>query len=287
MIPKQEIDAARAARRLERTMAGSERRWGRGRAEDSTAARALIELHAVTKSFESEAGLFHALRAVDLVVEPGEFVAVIGKSGSGKSTLINMIAGIDRPTEGEVWVAGTGVHDLREGKLAAWRGKSLGIVFQFFQLLPTLTVIENVMLPMDFCKTYPTRERAPRAMALLETVDLADQAHKLPSAISGGQQQRAAIARSLANDPPILLADEPTGNLDSRTAEDVERLFEDLVAGGKTILIVTHDDDLAARVARTLVIADGRIVEQRRRGVKQPEASVQVSATAAAGAHAS
>jgi len=249
-------------------MAGSKRERKReGKGASSGVERALIELHGVTKTFESEAGVFHALRGVDLVVEPGEFVAVIGKSGSGKSTLINMIAGIDRPTTGEVWVAGTGVHQLREGKLAAWRGKALGIVFQFFQLLPTLTVIENVMLPMDFCKTYPTRERAARAMALLETVDLADQAHKLPSAISGGQQQRAAIARSLANDPPILRADEPTGNLDSRTAEDVERLFDDLVAGGKTILVVTHDEDLAARVARTLVIADGQIVEQRRRGV--------------------
>ena len=247
-------------------MAKQGRGLRRGRGGGTDRDRSLIELHGVTKTFESEAGVFHALRGVDLVVEPGEFVAVIGKSGSGKSTLINMIAGIDRPTEGEVWVAGTGVHGLREGSLAAWRGRTLGIVFQFFQLLPTLTVIENVMLPMDFCKTYPTRERAPRAMALLETVDLADQAHKLPSAISGGQQQRAAIARSLANDPPILLADEPTGNLDSRTADDIERLFGDLVAAGKTILVVTHDDDLAARVGRTLVIADGRIVEQRRRG---------------------
>ncbi len=230
----------------------------------------LIEMRGVIKTFESEAGVFHALRGVDLRVAPGEFVAVIGKSGSGKSTLINMIAGIDRPTEGEVVVAGTGVHALREGKLAAWRGRSLGIVFQFFQLLPTLTVIENVMLPMDFCNTWPSKERPGRAMALLERVDMADQAHKLPSAISGGQQQRAAIARSLANDPPILLADEPTGNLDSRTAEDVETLFEELVADGKTIVVVTHDDDLAARVARTLVIADGLIVEQRRHGVAVP-----------------
>jgi putative ABC transport system ATP-binding protein len=196
-------------------------------------------------------------------VNPGEFEAVVGKSGSGKSTMINMITGIDRPTSGEVWINGVPVHTLRENQIASWRGRTIGVVFQFFQLLPTLTVLENVMLPMDFCNLYTRRERPERAAYLLEQVDMISQMHKLPTAISGGQQQRAAIARALANDPPIIVADEPTGNLDSKTADAVFTLFTRLVDEGKTILMVTHDDELAHRVTRTVTIADGAIVDDR------------------------
>jgi ABC-type lipoprotein export system ATPase subunit len=222
----------------------------------------LIELRNVVKTYESAAGRFTALKGIDLQVDHGEFVAVIGKSGSGKSTLINMITGIDRPTSGEVVVAGTPVHTLTEGQMAVWRGRHLGIIFQFFQLLPTLSLIENVMLPMDFAALYAPRERHERALQLLDQVELADQAYKLPSSVSGGQQQRAAIARALANDPPILVADEPTGNLDSKTAQAVFKLFEDLVEHGKTILMVTHDNDLARAVTRTIVLSDGEIIEE-------------------------
>ena len=224
-------------------------------------ARCLIDLREVAKVYETEAGPFYALKGIELLVGNGEFVAVIGKSGSGKSTLINMITGIDRPTSGEVLVDDTAVHTLNEGRMAVWRGRNLGVVFQFFQLLPTLTVIENVMLPMEFCHMYTTRERYERAMHLLEQVDIAEHAHKLPSAVSGGEQQRAAIARSLANDPPIIAADEPTGNLDSKTAKAVFQLFEKLVDQGKTILVVTHDRDLARSVTRTITLADGEIVD--------------------------
>ncbi len=216
----------------------------------------------MVKTYESPAGPFTALKGVDLRIAQGEFAAVIGKSGSGKSTLINMVAGIDRPTSGEVIVAGTPVHALSEGETARWRGRSLGIVFQFFQLLPTLTVVENVMLPMDFCGTFPAAEREPRARRLLERVALGAMAGKMPSELSGGQQQRVAIARALANDPPIIVADEPTGNLDSRTAAEVFQLFEELVAGGKTILMVTHDGDLAHRASRTVIVADGQVVNE-------------------------
>jgi putative ABC transport system ATP-binding protein len=186
---------------------------------------------------------------------------VVGKSGSGKSTLINMITGIDRPNAGEVLVGDTAVHQLNEGQMAEWRGRNVGVVFQFFQLLPTLTVIENIMLPMDFCNMYAMSQREARAMHLLEQVDMADHAYKLPTAISGGQQQRVAIARALANDPPIVVADEPTGNLDSVTAESIFKLFKSLVDNGKTILMVTHDMDLARRVSRTVMLADGEIVD--------------------------
>jgi len=222
----------------------------------------LIELQKVVKTYETEAGDFTALKDIDLEVDTGEFVAVIGKSGSGKSTLINMITGIDRPTSGEVLVGDTTVHKLSEGKLAEWRGRNVGVIFQFFQLLPTLTVVENVMLPMDFCHMYSMRERRERAMYLLEQVGVAEHAHKLPSAVSGGEQQRVAIARAVANDPPILAADEPTGNLDSKTAESVFQLFERLVDEGKTILMVTHDRDLARRATRTVILSDGEIMEE-------------------------
>ncbi len=224
----------------------------------------LIGLRSVVKTYDTGEVPFTALRGVDLEVEAGEFVGLIGKSGSGKTTLVNMITGIDRPTSGEVNVAGTPVHSLGENKLAMWRGKTIGVVFQFFQLLPTLTVAENVMLPMDFCRVHNLRDRPEYAMHLLEQVEMADQAHKLPAALSGGQQQRVAIARALANDPPLIAADEPTGNLDSATAESVFELFETLVAAGKTIVMVTHDSDLASRVTRALHVRDGEIVEERR-----------------------
>ena len=222
----------------------------------------LIDMRKIVKTYQSAAGTFTALRSVDLQVDRGEFVAIIGKSGSGKSTLINMLTGIDRPTTGDVLVGDTAVHSLSEGQMAEWRGKNLGIIFQFFQLLPALSIVENVMLPMDFCNMYAPRERRDRAMQLLALVEMAEQANKLPSAVSGGQQQRVAIARALANDPPILVADEPTGNLDSKTAIAVFALFERLVADGKTVLMVTHDSDLAKRVGRAVTVADGQIVSQ-------------------------
>ncbi len=224
--------------------------------------RTIIDLREVNKYYKTAIGDYHALESVGLQINAGEFVSIIGKSGSGKTTLLNMITGIDRPTTGEVWVNGTGVHNLNENQMARWRGKNLGIVFQFFQLLPMISVIENIMLPMDFCRTYPLNERHERAMKLLELVELADHAHKLPTALSGGQQQRVAIARALANDPPVIIADEPTGNLDSKTAESVFALFNDLVAKGKTIIIVTHDSGLAKRTHRTALIADGEIVNE-------------------------
>jgi putative ABC transport system ATP-binding protein len=220
----------------------------------------LISLRQVVKTFETAAGSFTALRGIDLQVKPGEFLAVVGKSGSGKSTLLNMITGIDRPSSGEVLVGGKAVHKLNEGQMAVWRGRNIGIVFQFFQLLPTLTLIENVMLPMDFCSTFPAHGREKRAMQLLDLVEMTPQAYKLPSAVSGGEQQRVAIARALANDPPILVADEPTGNLDSKTAESVFRLFERLVDQGKTMVMVTHDSDLSRRVTRTVIVSDGKIL---------------------------
>ncbi len=220
---------------------------------------ALIQLSGLVKRFQTEAGDFEALRGIDLRVAPGEFVAVVGKSGSGKSTLLNMIAGIDRPSAGLVRVAGTDLGGLSEARLARWRGQSLGIVFQFFQLMPTLTALENVQLPMDFAGRLGPAAQA-RAQDLLARVGLEAQAPKLPFALSGGEQQRVAIARALANDPPLVVADEPTGNLDSQTADQVFRLFEQLVAAGKTIVFVTHDRDLAARAGRILELADGRIV---------------------------
>ena len=200
--------------------------------------------------------------AFPFALPPGELTAIVGKSGSGKSTLVNLIAGIDRPTRGEVLVGGIPVHSLDESRLAAWRGRNVGVVFQFFQLLPTLTVAENVMLPMDFCATYPPAQARTRAAQLLDRVGIADQAHKLPSALSGGQQQRAAIARALANDPPLLVADEPTGNLDSRTAESVLELLAELARAGKTVVVVTHERDLTRRFDRVVTLADGHVVDQ-------------------------
>jgi putative ABC transport system ATP-binding protein len=227
---------------------------------DAAADADIIRLEDATKSFGSRGGqFFPALRGVSLRVAPGDFLAVLGKSGSGKSTLLNLIAGIDRPTEGEVRVAGENLNRLGENKMALWRGRNVGVVFQFFQLLPTLTVEENILLAMDFVGKIPGADRRKRARNLLELVGLSDQAAKLPSALSGGQQQRAAIARALANDPPIVLADEPTGNLDSETSAAVAELFHGLIAERKTLLIVTHDDKLASRAHRVIRLKDGRI----------------------------
>ncbi len=221
----------------------------------------LVNVEDVIKDFQGPAGIIHVLKSVNLMVNPGEFVGVRGPSGSGKSTLINMITGIDRPTKGSVHVAGQPIEKMSENQLARFRGKNIGVIFQFFQLLPTLTVVENVMLPMDFCRVWKPRERPERAMMLLEQVGLADQAHKLPNTLSGGQQQRAAIARALANDPPLLMADEPTGNLDSKTADMIFALFDDLVKQGKTFIMVTHDVELAKRMPRLVEVLDGVLYE--------------------------
>ncbi len=219
----------------------------------------LVDLREVVKTYQSTAGTFTALQGVDLQVEAGAFVSIIGKSGSGKSTLINVITGIDRPTSGEALVNGTQIHTLSEEQIAIWRGRSIGVIFQFFQLLPTLTAVENILLAMDYGKHYPATERPERAMELLDLVGLAEHAHQLPNTLSGGQQQCVAIARALANDPALLAADEPTGNLDSKSAEMVFRLFESLADSGKTILMVTHDNELAQRAGRTIRLVDGQI----------------------------
>jgi ABC-type lipoprotein export system ATPase subunit len=222
-----------------------------------------IELRDVFKVFKTSAGEFPALSGINLGFERGEFTAIIGKSGSGKSTLINMITGIDHPTSGMVRIGDTELYKMKEGQMAEWRGRNLGIVFQFFQLLPTLTVLENTMLPMDYCNIYEPAVREIRAMELLKLVGLEDVADKLPAALSGGQQQIAAIARSLATDPPIIVADEPTGNLDSRTADMVLNIFEELASKGKTILIVTHDPTLVQRATRRVIISDGELVNEQ------------------------
>lgn len=224
----------------------------------------VIELNDLVKDYQGPTGPIHVLKSIDLTVKPAEFVGIRGPSGSGKSTLVNMITGIDRPTDGDVEVAGQPLNELDENRLARWRGKHVGVIFQFFQLLPTLTTLENVMLPMDFCRVWKPRERPERAMHLLEQVELADQAHKLPNTLSGGQQQRAAIARALANDPPLVVADEPTGNLDTKTADRVFVLFEDLVERGKTFMMVTHDVGLAKRIPRVVEVLDGRLYENGR-----------------------
>ena len=219
----------------------------------------MISLHHVSKTYETPAGQFAALKDIDLEIPPGEFVGVVGKSGSGKSTLLNMVAGIDRPTSGSVAVAGTTIHGLAENKLAVWRGRNVGFVFQFFQLLPTLTAAENVMLPMDFSGTVPFRERRKRAVALLERVAVGSHADKLPATLSGGEQQRVAIARALANEPPLVLADEPTGNLDSVTATAILDLFRDMANQGTTVVIATHEADIARVIDRKIEISDGKI----------------------------
>jgi putative ABC transport system ATP-binding protein len=225
-----------------------------------TVNRALVELKDIYKIFETTAGQFKALDGINLHITSGEFVAIVGKSGSGKSTLINMITGIDRPTSGQLYVAGTALHGLNEEQLAIWRGRAIGVIFQFFQLLPTITAVENVLLPMDYCNLYPMSERPERAMELLKKVHMETYAHRMPGELSGGQQQTIAIARALANNPPLIVADEPTGNLDSKSTGMVFNLFESLADEGKTVLMVTHDNDLAKRTRRIVTIADGQIV---------------------------
>lgn len=218
---------------------------------------ALIELDNVGRNYACAQRIFPALTGVTFAIGAGECIAVVGKSGSGKTTLINLLTGIDSPSNGTIHVAGQPVHSMAQHALTAWRGRSVGVIFQFFQLLPTLTVIENVMLPMDFCATFARAQRRPRAMALLQRLGIGEQADKLPADLSGGQQQRAAIARALANDPPILVADEPTGNLDSATADDVMALLAALAGEGKTVLIVTHERDFARFFTRTITLCDG------------------------------
>lgn len=229
--------------------------------EGQTSNELLIEARDLQKAYRTPAGDFYALKGIDLGIRAGEFVAVSGKSGAGKSTLINMLTGIDHPTGGSVRVGERDLRSMGEDERAAWRGQNVGVIFQFFQLLPTLTCVQNVMLPMDFAGRYKnTREQRERAMYLLEQVDIAEHAEKPPSAVSGGQRQRVAIARALANDPAFLAADEPTGNLDSKTAMAVFEVFEKLASEGKTILMVTHDRELAARAERIVRLADGEIV---------------------------
>jgi putative ABC transport system ATP-binding protein len=226
-----------------------------------------VQITDVVKTYPLGAGEVIAIDHLSLEIANGEFVAVVGRSGSGKTTLLNLLAGIDRPTSGMVRVAGADLGSLSESGLAAWRGRNVGLVFQFFQLLPTLTVVENVMLPMDFARQIIVGERHDRAQRLLERVGIGDQADKLPATLSGGQQQRAAIARALANDPPVLLADEPTGNLDSATANAVLELFADLHADGRTIVVVTHERDIRSIVGREVTLVDGRVVDDERTGV--------------------
>ena len=222
----------------------------------------MISLNQVNKTYETPAGKFSALKDIDLEIESGRFVGIVGKSGSGKSTLLNMVAGIDRPTTGSVAVAGTEIQSLSENKLAAWRGRNVGFVFQFFQLLPTLTAAENVMLPMDFSKTTPLRERRKRAASLLDRVGVGIHADKLPATLSGGEQQRVAIARALANEPPLVLADEPTGNLDSVTASAILDLFRDMANHGTTVVIATHEADIARVIDRRIEISDGTLIHR-------------------------
>jgi len=226
-----------------------------------TAGEILVQMKGVTKSFDTPYGQFHALKGVSLDIRRGQFVALTGKSASGKTTLLNMMTGIDRPSRGEVTIGGVSVASLGEGPLARWRGRNIGVVFQFFQLLPTLTIFENVILPMDFCSTFPKKQRGDRAHSLLERVGIGGQAHKLPSALSGGEQQRAAIARALANDPPIIVADEPTGNLDSRMAEDIFELLAGLSRAGKTVAVVTHERGFSKYFSHVVTLADGEIVD--------------------------
>lgn len=219
----------------------------------------VIQIINLNKNYKTAAGAIDALKDVNLTIRQGELAAVVGKSGSGKSTLMNLIAGIDKPTSGEIFFNHILLKSMNENQMAKWRGTSIGIVFQFFQLLPTLTVLENIILPMDFRNTFPMKQRRERAFDLLRLVGIEDQADKFPAALSGGQQQRAAIARALANDPSIILADEPTGNLDSSTAGEIFELFRSLAHSGKTVIIVTHDQDLAGRCSRIVRLFDGRL----------------------------
>ena len=230
---------------------------------NSSTASPLIELREVVKVYNSLAGSVTALNGINLKIFQGEFLVVTGRSGSGKTTLTNVITGLDRTSSGEIWVNGNPLHSFGTEKATKLRGKTMGVVFQSFELLPTLTVLQNVMLPMDFARRYSVWEQRKRALYLLEQVDIADHAKKLPTALSGGQQQRLAIARAMANDPAILVADEPTGSLDSATATAVIDIFEGLVQQGRTVFMVTHDKDIAKRGSRTISLSDGEIVEAR------------------------
>ncbi len=222
----------------------------------------MITLKGVTKVFQTKERSFTALNNINLTIEKGEYVAIVGKSGSGKSTLLNMITGIDHPSEGIIRLNNTDIGQMNESELAAWRGRNIGIVFQFFQLIPTLTILENILLAMELVNTIPKAERMNRANDLLQSVSIPEQANKMPASLSGGEQQRAAIARSLANDPAILVADEPTGNLDSKTAESIHSIFRSLAKAGKTVLVVTHEKDSTSRYDRTITLLDGEIVSQ-------------------------
>ncbi len=222
-----------------------------------------IQFKQVSRWFESASGRFDALKKVDLHIEQGTHVAIVGKSGSGKSTLLNMLTGIDHPSQGTVMINSTDVHTLNESSLARWRGENVGIVFQFYQLIPTLTISENILLAMDFVNVVPKKERTRRAEALLAQVGISQHSAKLPAALSGGEQQRAAIARALANDPPILVADEPTGNLDSKTTEAIKKLFADLIRNGKTVIVVTHENISNSEYSRVISLSDGAVVSDR------------------------
>jgi putative ABC transport system ATP-binding protein len=235
--------------------------WSKPNEDNNSNSGPLIDLRQVVKEYEGLAGDVVALKGLDLQVDPGEFLVIMGKSGAGKTTLVNLITGLDRASSGEIWVAGTPVHKLGAEKAAGWRGQTVGVIFQTFELLPTLTVLQNVTLPMDFAHKYSLRAQRERGMHLLDQMEIADHAHKLPSAISGGQQQRVAIARAMANEPPILIADEPTGSLDSATAETVLDVFADLMSGGTTLVLATHDRDIARQATRAITLADGEIVE--------------------------
>lgn len=219
-----------------------------------------IEFKQVSKWYDGEAGRFEALKKIDIRIQRGEYLAVVGKSGSGKSTLLNILAGIDYPSDGRVTINSMNIHDLNENQLSTWRGKNVGIVFQFFQLIPTLSILENLLLAMDFVNVIPKKERVARAEGLLADVGILAHKDKLPNALSGGEQQRAAIARALANDPPILVADEPTGNLDSKTAGDIQTIFSELVAKGTTVIVVTHENTMNTAYDRIICIHDGNIV---------------------------
>ncbi len=233
---------------------------------NTTESQPLIELRNVVKTYHSLAGSVTALQGIDLQVYPGEFLVVTGKSGSGKTTLVNMVTGLDRSTSGEIWVSGSPLHRLSAEKAVKLRGKTMGVVFQSFELLPTLTVLQNVMLPMDFARRYSLQEQYRRAMQLLEQVDISEHARKMPTALSGGQQQRLSIARAMANDPAILVADEPTGSLDSVTAAAIVDLFVELVQQGRTVLLVTHDKDVAKRGSRIITLSDGEVIGAEQRG---------------------
>ncbi len=228
----------------------------------ATSPEPLVELHEVCKSYKTLAGDFPALKGISLDIYPGEFVGILGKSGAGKSTLINLITGADRLTSGEIWIKKDPVHEFREDEMAQWRGRNLGVVFQSFRLMPNLSVIDNVMLPMDFTGRFRIPKSTHHAMELLRQVEIEDHAKKLPGAISGGQQQRVAIARALANDPPIIIADEPTGRLDSTTADTIMKIFENLVERGKTVVMVTHDTSFLNRFSRVIWMADGRLTNE-------------------------